>query len=137
MRRSANPCLTIASWIHAGRCELGEGPRERRLVRHLLAAFPSANPPEPGVRGEAIEQGAGRGQVEHGLGDEGAGDGAAVFGRTTAPARRWGDMALEAEHVENQHDAFVLNGQFVQFLTQPREQRSLDMAPPLEKIIAT
>ena len=67
--------------------------------------------------------------AEHGLGDEGPGQGAAILGRAAGASRRIGNEGLEADHVENRDEPPEQFGHRLDFLAKPRKQRALDVAP--------
>src|SRR5664279_1499839 len=62
--------------------KLGKGARERRLARNLAGALPATQAPQRLVGAEHGDQQAGGGEVEHRFGDEGAGQGRPLGGRT-------------------------------------------------------
>ena len=51
--------------------ELRERPREGRLAGNPVDPFPAAQPPQGGIDLQPLAQGTRRGQVEHGLRQEG------------------------------------------------------------------
>jgi hypothetical protein len=59
--------------------ELGKGAREGCLAGNLGAAFPAADASQCTIDLQTLDQGRCRGDGEHGLGDEAAGDGGAVI----------------------------------------------------------
>src|SRR5208283_4840802 len=109
--------------------ELRESARERGFRRHLRASLPTENVTQRLVDGETLDQGGGGGNAQHRLGDEGSGEGAPILGRAAGAARRLGNEGFEADHVQGRDEAPERLGHRIDFLAQPREKGTLDMAP--------
>src|ERR1019366_2858992 len=109
--------------------ELHEGAGKRGLGRNLCASFPTTDAAQRFVGAKAIDESAGGGNAEHGLGDEGARQAASILGRPAGSSRRLGNEGLEADHIENGDEPPEQFGHRLDFLTHPRKQGGLDMIP--------
>jgi len=109
--------------------ELREGAGKRGLGRNLCASFPTTDAAQRFVGAKAIDESAGGGNAEHGLGDEGARQAASILGRPAGSSRRLGNEGLEADHIENGDEPPKQFGHRLDFLTHPRKQGALDMIP--------
>jgi hypothetical protein len=106
--------------------EFGEGSGKRGFGGDLGAALPTEDATQGLVDREALDQGGGGGYAQDRLGDEGPGEGAAVFGRPTRASGRFGHEGLEADHVERGDEAAERFGQGINLLAKPSKQRALD-----------
>ena len=95
----------------------------------MRASLPTENVTQRLIDGEALDQSGGGGNAQHGLGDEGSGEGAAILGRPTGASGRFGNEGFEADHIEGRDELPERFGHRVDFLAQPRKQRALDMVP--------
>src|ERR1019366_6955008 len=109
--------------------ELHEGAGKRGLGRNLCASFPTTDAAQRFVGAKAIDESAGGGNAEHGLGDEGARQAASILGRPAGSSRRLGNEGLEADHIENGDEPPEQFGHRLDFLTHTRKQGALDMIP--------
>ena len=80
--------------------ELGEGSREGGFVGNLPRVIPSAEAAELVVALEGVEELTGERESVDGFGDEGVGDGEAVFGGPADPASAGGDESGERDHLQ-------------------------------------
>ncbi len=81
------------------------------------------------IDGEALDQSCGGGNAQHGLGDEGSGEGAAVLGRSTGASGWFGNEGFEADHIQGRDELPERLGDRIDLLAKPRKQRALDMVP--------
>ena len=68
-------------------------------------------------------------QPEHGLGDEGARNSMPVRRRTPLQTRPHVDKGLDARHIENDDDLFLLVGEWSDLVPQHRKKKALNVAP--------
>ena len=102
--------------------KLGKGPRKRRLARKPAATAPAAQPAEPAVDLETLDQRPRRRNVEHGLGYEGARQRRAVLLRTPYLAAEVGQKSLDAHQFQNRDKELVALAHRAEFALEPREQ---------------
>src|ERR1019366_133944 len=107
--------------------ELHKGEGKRGLGRNLCASFPTTDAAQRFVGAKAIDESAGGGNAEHGLGEEGARQAASILGRPAGSSRRLGNEGLEADHIENGDEPPEQFGHRLDFLPHPRKQGGLDM----------
>jgi hypothetical protein len=118
--------------MRSGSCSAANSANAREKVASLAfaAAFPAAQPAQTGIAVQPVEQSARGRQVEHHLGDEGAGDGAPILARSAAAAAGRRHERFEAEQVQTDHQLLMLARQRPQFFPQPGKQRRLNVTPP-------
>jgi hypothetical protein len=118
--------------MRSGSCSAANSANAREKVASLAfaAAFPAAQPAQTGIAVQPVEQSARGRQVEHHLGDEGAGDGAPILARSAAAAAGRRHERFEAEQVQTDHQLLMLARQRPQFFPQPRKQRRLNVTRP-------
>ena len=92
----------------------------------LRASLPTENVTQGFIDGKALDQSCGGGNAQHGLGDKGSGERAAVLGRSTGGPGRFGNEGLEADNIQGRDELPERLGDRIDLLTKPRKQRALD-----------
>ena len=101
--------------------ELGKGSREGRLARKPPDTAPAAQPAQPRINLQTLDQGPGRRKVEHWLGYECTRQRRTVLRRPTHKAVDVGQMSLNAHQLQNRDEELVALAHRTKFALEPRE----------------